>query len=92
MQGFFGRYSKKRKKELQNDAFSGGIFMNLCLRNINNYYSFLFLRGSSRGARRAPNKRIQGFFGRYSKKRKKELHIMIFSEGIFRESLLQSYK
>ena len=42
------------------------------------WITFLFLRGSSRCALRALYKRIQWFFGRYSKKWKKDLHIMYF--------------
>ena len=72
--------------------FSGGIFAVLCFHNIKNRIFFLSLTGVPGAPEGRSINTMQGFFGRYSKKRKKELLTMqfdhIFSGGIFRESLL----
>ena len=81
----FWQIFKEMKKDLQLCNFRGyfhGYFYESLLQSDKELLFFLFLRRSSRGALRALYKRIQGFFGRYSKKRKKEMLTMQFS-GVF---------
>ena len=70
---FWQIFKEKKKKELQLCNFSRVFFANLCYNHINNYYSFLFLRGSSRGARRALYKHYARIFWQIFKEKKKRI-------------------